>query len=280
MPNSIPYFALIFVSIVLFALSWRKAANKKLICLYLCMAGFIYYFEFVVLVVLKGYVYLPKVFKDPYIDNVFGANVSDGFIVPLTTVFIAVFDLSIGWIVFIVLCFLGIEWLFLYLGVYKHYWWKTIYTGFYLPIQFALGKWVWNMIRFHVKRFFVRFGVLYFASATIHATFLYYFSAVFHLVFYRVNWFNEATRGHIAFEAIFAFIVSIFFATAVVAKAYWLWSSILIVCVASVNLVLYKWGILEVPGNWAIVLLTMFQASALFILKHMKKILLGENWPS
>lgn len=273
MPNFIPYFVLILISIVLFVLSWRKAANKKMMILYLCVAGFIYYFEFIVLVVLKSYRYVPGIFKDPYIDNIFGANVSDGFIVPLATVFIAIYDLSIGWIAFIVLCFIGIEELFLYLHVYTQYWWKTIYTALNLPIQFALGKWVWYILRFHSKRFIVRLGALYFANITIQATFLYYFSAVFGVIYYRVNWFNEPTRGHIAFAALFAFVISTFFATVVATKASRLWKTMLIVCGAGLNVMLYKWGILEISGYWVIAIFALAQTSYLFILKYFQKLL-------
>jgi hypothetical protein len=277
MPKYIPYLVLLFISIVLFVLSWRKAKDKKIIIFYLCMAGFIYYFEFIILVLLKSYVYLPGIFKDPYFDNIFGANVSDGFIVPLAAVFIAIFKLGIGWIVGIIFCFLGIEDLFLALEVYKQFWWKTIYTGLFLPIQFVLGKWVWHFIRFHSKRLIVRFGALYFANVTIQATFLYYFSAVFHGMYYRVNWFNEPTRGHIAFAALFTFVTSLFFTTVIVTKARFNWKAVLIVCIAGLNVMLYKLGILNVSGYWTIAFLSAVQVGYFIILNYFQEILEGNK---
>ncbi|MEO2076960.1 MAG: hypothetical protein ABGX20_16445 [Bacillus sp. (in: firmicutes)] len=273
MPNYFFYLVLILISIMLFIFSWKKAENKKMIIFYLCMAGSIYYFEFLILVVFKGYEYIPGVFKEPYFDNIFGANVSDGFIVPLATVFIAIFDLGIGWIAMIVLIFLGIEELFLFLKVYKQFWWKTLYTALSLPIQFALGKWVWYLIRFHSKRFIVRLGTLYFANITIQATFLYYFSAVFEVIYYKVNWFEEQTRGHIAFAAMFAFIASLFFSLVVVTKAGRVWKTILIICSAALNVMLYKMDILQAPGYWPIAILTIAQTCYLFILKYLQEIL-------
>lgn len=65
MPKYILYLVLILISIMLFIVSWRKAANKKLIIFYLCLAGLVYYFEFVVLVVLKSYEYVPDYLKIP-----------------------------------------------------------------------------------------------------------------------------------------------------------------------------------------------------------------------
>ncbi|MDP4084422.1 MAG: hypothetical protein Q8934_07360 [Bacillota bacterium] len=272
MPKFIPYLVLILMSVVLFILSWKKANDKKLIIFYLCMAGFVYYFEFTVLVVYKSYEYEPGLFKDPYIDNIFGANVSNGFIVPLATVFIAIFDLGIGWIILIVLCFLGIEELFLILHVYKHFWWKTLYTGIGLPIQFALGKWIWYLIRFQAKRFIVRLGTFYFANVTIQATFLYYISALFNMIYYRVNWFKEPTRGHIAFVSLFAFVDSLFFATVVTNRAPVFWQTILVLCGVGFNVMLFEWGVLEIRGYWAFAIIILAQVCYLFILKYFRQI--------
>jgi hypothetical protein len=273
MPNFIPYLILIFISALLFVLSWRKAVNKKMIIFYLCIAGFVYYFEFVILVLFKSYKYIPDIFKDSYIDNIFGANVSDGFIVPLAAVFIAVFNLGAGWIVSIVLCFMGIEEFFLYLQIYKQYWWKTIYTGLGLTILLILGKWVWRALLFHTNRSIVRFGALYFANITIQATFLYYFSGIFQVIYYRVHWFNEATRGHIAFEAMYAFVDSIFFALVVVTKASRLWKTMLILCGVAFNLMLHQWGILIISGYWTIAVMALAQICYLFILTWFRGIL-------
>ena len=273
MPNFFPYLVLILISVLLFLASWKKAANKKLIIFYLSTAGIVYQFEFVVLVLLKCYVYEPGVFKDPYIDNIFGANISDGFIVPSAAVFIAIYNLGIGWIAVIVLSFMGIEELFLYLHVYKHFWWKTIYTGLGLSIQFALGKWAWYKICFETKRFIVLFGSIYFSSITIQASLMYYLSAAFDAVFFKVNWFNEPTRGNIAFEALFAFVNSIFFTLVVVKKARWFWKTILIVVGACLNVLLHKCGILVVQGYWTIALLSLIQVGYLFILRYLREIL-------
>lgn len=79
--------------------------------------------------------------------------------------------------------------------------------------------------------------------------------------------------GHISFEDLFAFVDSIFFTSVVVTKARCLWKTILIVCGAGFNVMLHKWGILDVPGYWTIALLTLAEISYLFILIYFQKIL-------
>ncbi|MEH7298925.1 hypothetical protein [Neobacillus drentensis] len=93
------------------------------------------------------------------------------------------------------------------------------------------------------------------------------------MIYYRVNWFDEPTRGHIAFAAMFAFVASIFFALLVVSKASRLWKMLLIVCGAALNVMLYKWDILYVSGYWVLGILTLAQTSYLFILIYFQKVL-------
>lgn len=274
MVNSIPYFGLILISLFLSATAWFKAKNKKLILLYLTNAGLIYLFEFLVLVLFKGYVYKPRIFHNTYFDNIFGANVSDGFIIPSISVLIAVFDLGFWWIAFFTLCFLGIEELFLYLGVYHHFWWKTVFTGISLPVEFFLGKWVWGVIRYNMNQFTRRLFILYFSDATIQATLFFYLAAVFHLFFFHIRWFPDPTRGHIVFCTIFILIESLFFSIGVSFKKKWLWNSILLGAITVMYGILYQKGIMEVPGVWAIGILTAFHAATLFLLLFFQKLLL------
>ncbi|KKI90137.1 hypothetical protein WQ54_23885 [Bacillus sp. SA1-12] len=272
-PNYIPYLVLILISIIIFILSWRKAASKKLIPFYLCMAGFIYLFEYVILVLFKSYEYFTGVFKDDYFDNVLGANISNGFIVPSVTVLIAVFNLEFWWIFLIIIGFLGIEELFLYLGVYRHFWWRTFYTGVSLFIHFYLGKYLWCMIRYHVNRFTLRITVLYFANIAIQGTFMFYLVALFHLFLFHVNWFNDPSRDHITFVTLYFFIDSIFFSIVVVLRAYWFWHALLIIGLACINVLLHQVGILEISSNWVLCLLTVFQICELFLLMLMYRLL-------
>ncbi|MGM7721486.1 hypothetical protein [Metabacillus sp. Hm71] len=233
----------------------------------------IYLFEYAILVLFKSYEYFPGVFKDDYFDNVLGANVSNGFIVPSVTVLIAVFDLGFWWIILITIGFFGIEELFLYLGVYRHFWWKTIYTSICLFIFFYLGKYLWRMLRYHVDRFTLRITVLYFVNITIQGTFMFYLVAIFHLFFFHVNWFDDPSRDHITLVTLYFFIDSIFFSLVVVLRTYWFWHALLIIGLACVNLFLHQLGILKVSGNWVLGLLTAFQLGELFLLMYVRKLL-------
>jgi hypothetical protein len=275
-PNYIPYLSLVFISFVLFILSWRKANDKALVPFYFCMVGMVYLFEYVTLVLFKGYVYFPRVFGDNYFDNVLGANISNGFIIPSATIFIAAFDLGFWWIALIAAVFMGIEELFLQLGIYRHFWYKTIYTGLSLPVLFHMGKRIWRIIRFRADKF-KSFTVLYFGNISLQGTFMFYLVAIFHLFFFRVNWFDDPSRGHIAFVTLYFFVDSFFYSLAIVLRVRWLWNVLLVGGLACINLLLLKLGVLEISSYWVLCLLTLLQTGELFLLMYMRKLLVNEN---
>ncbi|WP_156889693.1 hypothetical protein [Paenibacillus harenae] len=275
-PNYIPYLLLVIISFVLLILSWRKANHKALVPYFFCTVGIVYFFEYVTLILFKGYVYFPGVFDNSYFDNVLGANVSNGLIVPSAAIFIAAFELGFWWIALIAAVFMGIEELFLHLGIYRHFWYKTIYTGLSLLVLFHMGKWIWRIIRFRTGRF-IRFNVLYYGNISVQGTFMFYLVAIFHLFFFRVNWFDDPSRGHIAFITLYFFVDSIFYSLAVILRAHWLWNVLLIGGLACINFLLLKLSVLEISSYWVLGLLTLLQTGELFLLMYMRKLLVNEN---
>ena len=271
MPNYIPYLALILLSVLFFIFSWLKAKSKNLIVLYLTTAGLIYLFEYVVLVLFKAYEYTPGIFKDQYFDNIFGANVSDGFILPSLVCFCAIYGLSFWWVIVIILGFCGIESIFLHLHVYRHIWWKTIYTGLSLPIVFFLGRRLWHLICYNSQRLLLRAVILYFTVVSIKGTIIFYYAASFHLLIYHVGWYNDQSRDHIAFVTLWIFIKALFYVLVILFSKQWIWKVLLIMGDFSSYLILYHLKILEVLGIWVIPLLTVTEIVLLLILLNFNK---------
>jgi hypothetical protein len=52
--------------------------------------------------------------------------------------YVSLFQLGFGWIVFIILLLACIEWYFGYLGVYQPHWWKTPYSMLSFAFYFAM----------------------------------------------------------------------------------------------------------------------------------------------
>ncbi|WP_449536494.1 hypothetical protein [Ferdinandcohnia sp. Marseille-Q9671] len=276
--NFLPFLILILLTIILFTVSWRKARSKKLIPFYLCIAGLIFLFEYVIFVLFKSYEYYPGIFNDSYFDNILGSNISNGFIVPAATIFIAVFNLGFWWILLIILGFAGIEELFLQLTIYRHFWWQTPYTSVGLLINFYLGKWIWRWICYHIDQYKLRIFLLYFVNVALQGTIMFYLVVLTHLFFYHVNWFDNLSRGHIAFITLYFFIDSIFFSLLVVFKSNWLWKGLLIISLTCINLILHSFGILVVSSHWVLALVTLVQIGELFLLMYMQKLLLSDTF--
>ncbi|SDY03041.1 hypothetical protein SAMN05421736_101180 [Evansella caseinilytica] len=276
MPNYLPYLGLVCIAGVLFVFIWRKAKNKKVIPFFLCTASLIYSIEFWIFVIFKSYKYHPGVFKNEYFDSVLGASVSNGFIIPLTAVFITVYNLSFWWITLIIGCFIGVEELFVYLGIYQHFWWKTIYTSIGMAMLFPLVKQIWPIICFRMNRLLLRFLTLFFINFAVESTLNFYFSAIFKLVFFHVDWFTDPTRGHVAFASIYVYTDSIFFAAVVALQTRLRWKALLIGGIVIANYLLKRGGIIEFKGTLAFVLFALLQLLSLVILILMHNILLKE----
>jgi hypothetical protein len=121
-----------------------KSRNRKRdIVLLLNYAGVAYIFEYIVIAVFKGYVYKPHFLKQRNLDNIFGAIWSQFFYVPITALFITVFNM--GWKVklFFSCYFVLIEKLFIFLGVFKNKWWRTRYTFCLIFSSFYVNDF-WN----------------------------------------------------------------------------------------------------------------------------------------
>ncbi len=261
----------------MFTFSWRKESNKKVVPFFFCISGSIFLFEYVIFVLFESYQYYPEIFNNDYFDSVLGSNISNGFIVPAVAIFIAVFNLGFWWIILIIIGFVGIEELFLYLGVYHHFWWKTIYTSIGLLINFHLGKWLWHLIRYHLNRFTLRIFILYFVNLAMQGTIMFYLVAIFHLLFFHVTWYDDLSRGHIAFVTLYFFIDSIFFSLLVVSRTNWFLRALFIFGLTCVNLFLHKIGILEVASIWVLALLTLIQIGELYLLIYMRNLLFKER---
>ncbi len=273
-PNFLPFLALVVISIIIFIISWVKASNKRVVPFFLCIIGLIFFVEYLILVIFKSYEYYPKVFNNAYFDNILGANISNGFIVPSVTLLIAVFNLGFWWIIFIILGFVGIEVLFLHLDIYEHFWWKTIYTSIGLLINFNLGKWIWRLIQNHLDWFQLRFSILYFTNVAIQSTLTFYLAALFELFIFNVNWFQDPIRGHFAFITLYFFIDSVIYSLFVVKRVHWFWQALFIFSLFCINYWFYNIGILKLSNSWVLGLIFGIQVIELFILKYMNKLLL------
>ena len=142
--NKYPYVILGFIHLIMLFYTLYKSRDKKRhIVLLMNYIGFSYIFEYIVVALFNGYVYKPKFLRNKVLDNYFGVIFSQFFYVPITALFITVFQLGWKSKVIFSLYLILIERVFIYLRVYKNHWWKTTYTFILILVSFFLNdKWL------------------------------------------------------------------------------------------------------------------------------------------
>lgn len=137
--NSIPFIILTIIHLVFLALIMKKKNHKNTWVLLLSNIGFAYLFEYIVLNLLQAYTYKPRIIKKRYLDNIFGAILSQAVFVPIISTFLTVFQKNWKWKLSFALYYYVIEKLFLKLGIYKINWWKTYYTFILITLYFYIS---------------------------------------------------------------------------------------------------------------------------------------------
>lgn len=121
---------------------YKSKDRKKHFILLSTYAGFAYIFEYIVVVLLDAYVYKPTFFKHRVLDNLFGAILSQLFYVPVTALFLTVFQLNWKVKLLFSLLYSLIEKLFVTLRIFNHRWWKTKFTFVLIWVSFlANNQW-------------------------------------------------------------------------------------------------------------------------------------------
>jgi len=144
--NAPPFLLLAAVHVLLFFLLTLNRRQKQIWTLLFSNIGLAYFFEYLVLILLKGYSYKPKVHKNNALDQFLGAILSQGFYVPITATLLTLYRKNRYWKLSITLIYYAIERLFLRLKIYKAYWWKPSYTVFFLMVYFSISDWFYRAL--------------------------------------------------------------------------------------------------------------------------------------
>jgi len=205
--NSLPFIILFFIHTFLLGFTFYKNKNKKnIFVLLVANMGFAYLLEYFVLNLFKAYTYKPKVLKNHFLDNVFGAVLSQAIFIPFTAVFLTIF--KSGWTAKVIgsIYFSFIELLFLQLRVYNHTWWKTVYTFTLLPFYFKWSdSWYNNIMK---ENSIVRF-VSYFLMVMVTETNLLLILAIFRKFRFGIGRIHS-WREHFILSPLYTITLSIF----------------------------------------------------------------------
>lgn len=267
------YILLCFASILLFVYTIWKKKDIKLIAFYFIIAGLTYFLEYIVLVLLEGYTYYPKLMKNTYYDNILGAIVSDGFTIPMTTTFVAAFRLNISLKVFMAATITLVEIMFVKVNIYEHQWWSYIYTFGGAIIFYHYGeKWL-TRLKGSIT-YLIRYMSLFFGNLAVHASIVFVLVAVFSLYFYDVAWFEDPFRSHVAFSTLYIIFTTTIFVSIITFRLSRVWIGVGILIPSLVDIMLLKMNILMMSDRWSLISFLIFRIIIFTILLLFNKFLL------
>lgn len=265
MHNSFWYILLALASTLLFIYTCVKRWNRKLIVLYLFIAGVTYSFEYIVLVLLNSYVYKPLMLENRYYDNMLGAMFSDAFTVPMSSVFVAAFSLPLGARLLVIGIILLIEWAFQHLGIYDHYWWHYVFTAAGLFIAFYLAQ-KWLNLLTQALTPAVRFWTLFSINFALQSTVVFVVGVFYDAYHMHLGLFANPTRDHLMFATMQSYVLCFMFAFVVCARNKWIWVPITLITYWLVLNALMKYGLLQFSPGWKLIHLFIFRAIPLPLL--------------
>lgn len=259
--HSIWYIALVAASMFLLLYTYYQKKNHPVLLLLIAAIGFGYIIEGVIYNLLHSYVYYPHFLpSNPTYDSNLGAIASNVFVLPVTAVYIASFQKSQRWILFLSLLIIGIEWGFLKLGIYKHNWWRIEFTFFglltvYFPIIKMLNRWLQDK-QSGMRHFILLFLIISPILGTIHILPIMFFS----IRSYHLGWYENVYQDTNAFAAIYYICSGLFITTLTRLKLRekWVKYIILIIILFSISRILISIGVLKIFVWWDPYYYTLF----------------------
>lgn len=241
--NAYFYLTLILLSTALLIFTLWKHRDPKLFLLYLAMGGLTYIYEYIIFILFKSYNYHPEILTNEFYDSIIGAISSNGFTIPILTVFVAAFQIS--WIgrLALALFIMLVETLFLNLALYEHYWYKTIYTGIGLLIAFYISThWLWFLRNDLSKR--ISFLTLTLSVYFIISSFIFISSGILGKFIYTIGWFDNPFRDSVAFFTLLNLLDAFILSYIMTYRLSWSWIIGGMICLNMIDYLFYRLNLL------------------------------------
>lgn len=249
MKNAYYYIFLCIISTIFFIYSLVKKKDKRLIAYYFFIAGLTYLLEYFTLVLFNGYDYYPGVLKNQYFDNILGAVCSDAFTIPMIAVFVAAFRLSFGKVILISVIITLVEILFVKIKIYEQHWWRYYYTLLGAIIVYYFGPIWFSMLKYKISAA-VRFITLFLGNLLIQNSLVFIVSGILGMYFYKLQWFANPYRSHVAFASFYIILITLLFVSTVVLKLKWYWASIAVLLPSITDIILFRMNVLVLSDKW------------------------------
>ena len=274
--NSFWYFSLVFISLFIFILIYKKSNHfRKDLAVYFFAAGLSFFGEFVVLILFDAYNYYPRVFTESWPDNVFGSLISQAIIIPTVLMAIAAFQIRTRGVLPIIFAIALIEELFLWLGIYKHNWWKTWYTIALLLLGTFIMKWWRRKLTNSSKT--IQFLTIYMVFNTFFHIISYFMSTVFKLSWYSIGWFESIYKDHIILNILIGVSITIPMTAIVLFSYNYLTLSALFIFIIIIDSVLIKLGLMHVIDDKVVIAAPIIYLIVVSVVKRLNDYFFSEK---
>jgi len=205
--NTIWFLLLFVTSIITNVLILYKTDNIKFAMAFLfSIIGFSFILEATLVLGFNAYSYYPKIFRDSYLDIIFG-NYFSQISVSSTSLLLVIYNLSYIWYSIFALIYFLIDVFFVKLGIYEHFWFKSIYT-FFGFILFSLVTKKWYKRAKNSTNSFINYISLYFSVASISTFTIFLGQRLLGIQLLKSNiFFSDINKNNTSSGFIYQFIV-------------------------------------------------------------------------
>jgi hypothetical protein len=224
--NTIWFILLFLTSIITNVIILKKTNNNKFTLAFLfSIIGLSFIFEAGLVLRLNAYSYYPKIFRDTYLDIIFG-NYFSQISVSTTSLFLASNNLSFIWYGVFGFIYYLIEVIFLKLGIYKHFWYKSYYTFF----GFILFAWLtkkWYMSAKNSTSKLINYITLYFSVASFSTFTIFLGQRLLGIQLFQSNvFFTDMNKNNTSSGFLYQFIIFNYLIPLYKSKLHWILKTI------------------------------------------------------
>ncbi|KUO74448.1 MAG: hypothetical protein APF81_14555 [Desulfosporosinus sp. BRH_c37] len=240
--NTIWFFLLFVTSIITNVIIFHKTNNKKFCIAFLfSIIGLSFVFEAILVLGLNAYSYYPKLFRDSYLDIIFG-NYFSQISISSTSLLLATFDLSYVWYGIFAIIYFIIDIIFVKLGIYEHFWYKSIYTIFgFILFSFLARK--WYIIAKKSTNYFINYLSLYFCVASFSTFSIFLGQRLLGIQLLRSNiFFTDINRNNTSSGFIYQFIVLNYLIILYKSRLNWIVKTLALSCLYIAQYFAYRAG--------------------------------------
>ncbi|WP_407312312.1 hypothetical protein [Desulfosporosinus sp. SB140] len=278
--NTIWFILLFLTSIITNVIILKKSNNFKFDLAFLfSIIGLSFIFEAGLVLRLNAYSYYPKIFRDTYLDIIFG-NYFSQISVSTTALLLASKNLSFIWYGAFGLIYYFIEVIFLKLGIYEHFWYKSYYTFFGFILFSRIAK-KWYKIAKKYTSKFINYITLYFSVASFSTFTIFLGQRLLGIQIYKSNvFFTDMNKNNTSTGFLYQFIIFNYLIPLYKSKLHWVLKTIALSYLFLAQYLAYRAGFIYIHKGLFFIVTSLDLIGCYFLIAVFDYLLFSNNKPT